>query len=410
MDKVWQVSVTGPPSKTDLLKFTYNEVLDATKHQDEKIGRFLTAIAFLTATSFAMAGLDQGRFIFQTFRLGNQVAAHFGLYSLAAFLLGVIGTVLVLMTSFATQLRFPNIERLSDHTSIVYFAEISQTPLTEWVHRWDETSPKWISDDRDAHFTKETHNLSIRAKTKYDRLREAASIFSLALLAYAVSILFVVFAAARTDAANLPKQQVPALMIDLRIRIALWIVFIVFMLIQFYSGYQALNHDIEELEKNLKTNRLSKWIYLTLMVSVSALSLSTGEGVEKFVLILVLIVCLGAYCALTYRIKIVTKVVVTLLDGKLLSKEVLSKNREVLWIALQFFVSCLLIFCLFHRDTYRLQFIYCFLLIAAVVSRSGLDALFRTRRQQRDVAKAIKEKNAESKCIFIGNDLQGENS
>lgn len=377
MNKDEHESETKNATKTDLLKFTYDEVLDATKHQDEKIGRFLTAIAFLTATSFAMAGLSQGRFIFQTFKLGSQSPVHFGMYALAVFLLGVVATVLVLMTSFATQLRFPNIEAPSDNTSIVYFAEISHNPLTDWINRWED-GPKLLSDSRDAHFIKEIHNLSIRAKTKYDRLREAASVFSLAMLAYAISIVFVVLAATRTEPSNLSGEEIPAINIDFRVRFAVWIVFMVFMLIQFYSGYQALNHDIEKLETNWETNQLSRWIYLTLMVSISALSLATGEGIEKTYLILVLMASLITYCALTYILKKKTGVI--------------GENREVVWIGIQFAICGALILILSHSDTYILQFIYSFILIAAIVSRSGLDALVRTRRQQRKVAQKIKKK------------------
>ena len=38
-------------TKSEDLRFAYAEVLDATKHQDAKIGRLLTAIAFLTAAA-----------------------------------------------------------------------------------------------------------------------------------------------------------------------------------------------------------------------------------------------------------------------------------------------------------------------------------------------------------------------
>jgi hypothetical protein len=38
----------------DFARKTYDEVLDATKHQDDKIGRFLTAIAFLFTGAIAL--------------------------------------------------------------------------------------------------------------------------------------------------------------------------------------------------------------------------------------------------------------------------------------------------------------------------------------------------------------------
>src|ERR1700723_3669088 len=49
-------------------RLSYTEVLDATKHQDDKIGRLLTAVAFLTVAALAMV----------QFKLGtNPTTAHF---------------------------------------------------------------------------------------------------------------------------------------------------------------------------------------------------------------------------------------------------------------------------------------------------------------------------------------------
>src|SRR6266542_1230619 len=39
--------------KLELLRLSYTEVLDATKHQDDKIGRFLAAVAFLIGGAVA---------------------------------------------------------------------------------------------------------------------------------------------------------------------------------------------------------------------------------------------------------------------------------------------------------------------------------------------------------------------
>src|SRR4051794_32127601 len=43
-----------PLRAIELAERAYKEVLDATKHQDDKVGRFLTAIAFLTTGSIAL--------------------------------------------------------------------------------------------------------------------------------------------------------------------------------------------------------------------------------------------------------------------------------------------------------------------------------------------------------------------
>src|SRR3712207_6746276 len=45
------------------LQNSYKEVLDATKHQDDKIGRIFTGVAFLTAAALALANLNSAQFL-----------------------------------------------------------------------------------------------------------------------------------------------------------------------------------------------------------------------------------------------------------------------------------------------------------------------------------------------------------
>ncbi|HQY32406.1 MAG TPA: hypothetical protein PLS68_00425, partial [Actinotalea sp.] len=56
--------------RLELLRETYKEVLDAVKHQDDKIGRLLTGLAFLTAATLAVAGLGGAEFVTRTFDVG----------------------------------------------------------------------------------------------------------------------------------------------------------------------------------------------------------------------------------------------------------------------------------------------------------------------------------------------------
>src|SRR4051812_35004730 len=85
-------------------RVAYAEVLDATKHQDDKIGRFLTAIAFLTAASLAFvnaAGLAATPFEIPGFRV-----------QLLAILLGAFVTLAILsalwfVLSLSTQVTLP---------------------------------------------------------------------------------------------------------------------------------------------------------------------------------------------------------------------------------------------------------------------------------------------------------------
>src|SRR3712207_4221713 len=50
-----------------LLESSYKEVLDAVKHQDDKIGRLFAGISFLTAASLAMANLGGSAYLSQRY-------------------------------------------------------------------------------------------------------------------------------------------------------------------------------------------------------------------------------------------------------------------------------------------------------------------------------------------------------
>src|SRR5687767_12578535 len=56
-------------AKLQLIEFSYREVLDATKHQDDKIGRMLTSVAFLTAAAMALAALSSAQFLTRNFKV-----------------------------------------------------------------------------------------------------------------------------------------------------------------------------------------------------------------------------------------------------------------------------------------------------------------------------------------------------
>jgi hypothetical protein len=186
-----------------LLKGTYDEVLDATKHQDDKVGRLLTTVAFLTAASLGFAGLSQGRWITQPFSV-PPYQARLGLVTLAVFLLGVVSTVVLLLSSLATPLRLPGFAERSPTArmrwvndvpaSQLYFLEIAGVSVEEWRHKW-QASNEWLERERLETLVRETHNLAVRASSKYDRFNEAVAVLSVALLSFAVSAALVAFAA-----------------------------------------------------------------------------------------------------------------------------------------------------------------------------------------------------------------------
>ena len=96
--------------KLGMITSSYAEVLDATKHQDDKIGQLLTSIAFLTAATLAMAALESGNFITRSFEV-EPYKLPLALIALVAFLVGVAWSVMLLLVSLSTPLRVPGLVR-----------------------------------------------------------------------------------------------------------------------------------------------------------------------------------------------------------------------------------------------------------------------------------------------------------
>lgn len=190
--------------KLDLARFSYTEVLDATKHQDDKIGRMFMSVAFLTAATLALAGLASAEFITRTFHVAP-FELPLGLIALAVFLICMLFSVLQLLVSFATPLRVPGIEQVGHDWKVdrwvnnvkasqIYFYSISGVDSHEWMKKWTASTEE-LKKERLELLVRETHNLGVRTTFKYDRGAEAVSALSFALLAFGIAIIFVAIAA-----------------------------------------------------------------------------------------------------------------------------------------------------------------------------------------------------------------------
>ena len=92
----------------ELLKFSYQEVLDATKHQDDKINRLLTTVAFITAAALALTTLGHDSApITATFLVDGRLELPLASIGLAGFLAGVTVSVILLIVSMTTPLVLP---------------------------------------------------------------------------------------------------------------------------------------------------------------------------------------------------------------------------------------------------------------------------------------------------------------
>lgn len=174
--------------KLRLARESYLEVLDATKHQDDKIGRFLTAIAFLFTG--AMAFGTRTEVLGVRYQLGAHIlplpALLLGLFSV----LSVVG-VLFLLIGLGPNLKLPSPESLTPEglkrpPSRLFFYSISNVTLDEWSALWRDQIPS--VDDMIDTYVRETHNLAIKTDFKYSRTNEARAVFTLGLLFLAVFV------------------------------------------------------------------------------------------------------------------------------------------------------------------------------------------------------------------------------
>ena len=175
------------PDKFELIRQSYAEVLDATKHLDDKIGRFLTAIAFLTTGAIAL--LFNGPSLGETFAFTSDIPfpGSYPLLGLAAagFFACILSSVAILLLCLSAPLRLPGKQldwgpKLTG--SRLFFSYIGSEIVNHWANRWDNESAEKIRRDLFHQYVLETHNLSERARTKYQHTHEASALFVWSLL------------------------------------------------------------------------------------------------------------------------------------------------------------------------------------------------------------------------------------
>ena len=193
-----------------MITASYAEVLDATKHQDDKIGQLLTSISFLTAAALALAALESSNFLTRPIAV-TPYQLPLALIALVAFLAGVAWSVMLLLLSLSTPLRVPGLtrSRRSNPTkwvrdiraSQIYFYEISKISVDQWEDKWSAPAED-LKRERFSSLVRETHNLGVRTSAKYDRTTEAVAVLSFSLLAFALSIIYVAIAVATPASAH----------------------------------------------------------------------------------------------------------------------------------------------------------------------------------------------------------------
>ena len=184
--------------RLDFARKAYDEVLDATKHQDDKIGRFLTAIAFLFTGAIAFGARSD--VLSERVEIGGLPRALPGIF-LGLFLTLAIVAVLLLLVALGPNLNLPAPEREGGTASRLFFLSMARTTANDWWTRlWEQDPPTLEVVVRN--YVHDAHNLAIKTNYKSNRTNEARAVFTLALLFLALSVILAFGAAARLTEAS----------------------------------------------------------------------------------------------------------------------------------------------------------------------------------------------------------------
>ena len=162
------------PTCDDLLKFSYGEVIDATKHQDDKVGRVLAAVAFLTGGALVFVKTD---FLKASYHLNGRDYALTAIF-LGAFLFFDFIAITLFILTVATPLTFPGLASDTQQTSRLFFHVIARQTENEWRGMWDGDP----SADFEKDLIRETYNLASCVASKYQRSRIASTAFLAAII------------------------------------------------------------------------------------------------------------------------------------------------------------------------------------------------------------------------------------
>ncbi len=175
----------------EIYRKTYDEVLAALKHQDDKLNRTLTAIAFLTAAGIALFANVAVK-ISPPVRFSESprgVTSFFFLVFLGAVVLALISA----LSAIGPNRRVPGVGTRSETVpdawpSLLYYLRIIRD--REWDSRINEKDADWLYECLARNFHAEAKGIARRVDYKVGGSRQSAAWVHVALLALALLGIF----------------------------------------------------------------------------------------------------------------------------------------------------------------------------------------------------------------------------
>ena len=169
--------------RAEIFEHSYDEVLAATKHHDDKLGRSLTAVAFLTAAGVA---------IYNTIGKDDPVLFGSENFSIQSFFFivfvgSVVFAVAASLAGIGPSAHFGRSGGSGPLSSLLFYARIARDK--EWKSRLIAPLPeleKMLAEN----FHHETRDIANRVSYKMGRSREAAAFINLAAISLSLLAVF----------------------------------------------------------------------------------------------------------------------------------------------------------------------------------------------------------------------------
>lgn len=180
-------------AKGRVFEKSYDEVLAALKHQDDKLNRTLTAIAFLTAAGVAIFANVAGKSA--PSRFTGELAVQATTFFFIVFLVSVVFALVFALAAIGPSEALPRLAwsspppRTADGTwpSLLFYARIlNDAAWGSYVNR----DVLWLEEALARAFHEESRNLAQRVDFKVARSRESGAFVQLAVLSLSLLGIF----------------------------------------------------------------------------------------------------------------------------------------------------------------------------------------------------------------------------
>jgi|SRR5579862_2090977 len=278
--------------KLAMLEKSYQEVLDATKHQDDKVGRVLTAAAFLTTGAIALVTHTYAPSVRLVLPDGSIPIVTIGV---AIFFSCTAYAVIALLLSLAT----PHVY-LSDvdhgFESLLFFHEIGRLSRTDWERRWTGRDDATV-DKLQKSYLRESLNLARRVKLKYRRTSHAVRVFEVGIFYLVVGVTAFLLGFLRSPSVN-PDHPIPILP-AYPVRVLFFIAITAYLVLQMGAIRDQARYDRHDMAQVLTadqrytrqtTSRLSTAV-LACLIAFEAATLFTTRGTTHLIVWIVVATC-----------------------------------------------------------------------------------------------------------------------